>query len=312
MKKIFFGLILSVCILSVTNAQDAAILITPIERNTWQRFAEHLENMAKFAEQIEATYKTIENQYQQYKHMVEQAKSIDWSKYDLSNFKIDKFTNPAEAIKAQLNLINDIKNQMNSNIMSVNGHSYSIADMVGLNGKEHNLEQFFIDGVTEAQRKKNSFVKALTANLSQKERDWIQEKFGVNAELYAVRKAQEEALKNKIGEVITNSNELTDDKKREYFERLNKILEEVLDDKNDVNPTKLLQVIVMQNQVAKELWQTIDRDINLASEMHAKNMLMEQSREAYSKGMRRNADTIKTITTDAEKVVRKLRDVDGQ
>ena len=46
--------------------------------------------------------------------------------------------------------------------------------------------------------------------------------------------------------------------------------------------------------------------------MHAKNMLMEQSREAYSKGMRRNADTIKTITTDAEKVVRKLRDVDGQ
>lgn len=307
MKKLFLGLVLSICIINFASAiGDAAVVVPLIEANTFQRATEHIENIAKMGEQINLTLKTIEGQYQQYQHMVEQAKSIDWSNFDIGDLNINEFKNPVQAIQAQMNLISAIKGRINSNVMTVNGHSYSIADMCGLNGSNKNIEQFFIDGVTEAQKRKNGFVIALTANLSNKERECIRDKFGVDAELYAVRKAQENKLKEALAEVVLKGNELTEEERMEYFNKVNNVLNTVLAS-DDVNPTQLLQTITMQNKIVSEVLQTLDADLNSIGTMLAQKELRDNANEAYSRGIKRKIDKLVTVTSDSEKVVRSLK-----
>lgn len=270
-------------------------------------WATHLETMAKTIEELENSWKTIELQYQQYKQLVDQAKSIDWSKYNLGDIKIKEFTSPAEAIRAQLDLVDQIQGQINSNFMSVNGHSYSLADVCGLNGEDTNMEHFFIDGVKEAKTRKNNFVKALTANLNEKEREYIREKFGVDADVYAVNKAQEKALKEQTAEVSNSASALTDKKKAEYFAKLTKILDEVVEG-GEITPTKILQAIVLQNERTKEMMLTFNKDVNNIGDLLSKQVLADTAKENYSQELRTAREKVVNIVSDDEKVVHTLKD----
>lgn len=269
-------------------------------------WATHFEKMAKMIDQLDSAYKMIEVQYQQYRQLVDQAKSIDWSKYNLSEFKIKDFTSPAEAIRAQLDLVDQIKGQINSNFMSVNGHSYSLADVCGLNGEQKSMKNFFIDGVKEAKTRKNNFVKALTANLNEKERAYIREKFGVDADVYAVSKAQEKSLKEQTAEVSNAASELTDKKKEEYFAKLTKILDEVVDG-DEITPTKILQAIVLQNERTKEMMLTFNKDVNNIGDLLSKQILADVAKENHSQALRTEREKIVNIVSNDEKVVRTLK-----
>lgn len=269
-----------------------------------------MEQLAKTIQQIEMTIKTIENQYQQIKLAKDTIKNIDFNKIK-DGFKLNEFTNFTEAMNAHLNLLNNIRGQINSNMFSVNGHSYSIADLTGLNGSGKTAGVFVKDLGKDFKNRYDKVAKAITKTLSEAEKLKIIETTGMSPESYAMKLEFDKQLREKSSELLNNALDETFEKVKESFDKQSSpILKKVLESGN-TSPVEIGQAtVILQKQVVDAVLQ-MNRDFNQLGDFFAKKALKEgQEAEALEERSKNMKNALYEQTDPRAKVVNSLEDID--
>ena len=148
------------------------------------------------------TITTIENQYRQIQQAVERAKSIDWEniRFD-GDFDIRNDIRDAnKRINRLLNQARTIQNTLTSPSIDCGYGRFSIADLCGMNGPEHNFfaaTNMMGSYMTDTM---SATIKNIEEGLTQKQRISIWAKYGISPKNYlfvqqSVSKVQESAAK---------------------------------------------------------------------------------------------------------------------
>lgn len=245
MKKllvIIFGLILNGSLFALIPeiVHDPANMVQSVLNAT--------EQLRATMEQINNTYKQLENQYQQIKQAQEAVRNINWEEFG-DKFKVGKFSNPIEAMQEYLNVIDRVKSFVSSDLMQVNGHGYSIADLTGLNGKTKKMDIFVKDTGQYFTANYNKLKIALTKSLTDAEKTYIMLKTGMTPETYAMNKHLEKLTKEKTAELIALSTEEASKEIHEYLMQVAPLVEKILgNNSGDVSPVEVQQVLVALNK----------------------------------------------------------------
>lgn len=254
--------------------------------------ASKIEAAQNAIKQINNTISMIENQYRQIQQGVDAVKGFDWEEFG-NEFKVGRFTNPTEAIQAHLDLLSNIKGKINSSFMTINGNSYSIADLVGLGDSNRTFDNFLKEGPEYVRKNYNKLHEALTKTLSEAERIFITEKTGLTPEQYAVTKELDRTLRENIASVKAMATDDAQAEIKEYFENTSPVLESVLKGKES-SPVKGLQAIALLNKNVIDSVLFLNKSLTDVGDLISNKFLYDQdlakAKQEKQESMREGAD----------------------
>ena len=171
---------------------------------------------------------TIENQYMQIQHAVERAKSIDWDNirfdgdFDLRN----DIKDANRRVNKLLNQARIIKNTITTPSIDCGYGRYSLADLCGMNGSDHNffsavgtMERYMSDSMS-------STIKNIENGLTEKQRISIWRKYGISPKNYLFVQQSVAQVKNAASKVLAKAtDEAIELNREEKVARSNAVIE---------------------------------------------------------------------------------------
>ena len=211
MKRKFLSIIAGAC-----------LAITPISATGYPVFdvsgwLTAIDQLYQQYDMVMNTITQIENQYNMIQQNIERAKSIDWDNIQFDgDFDIRNDIRDAnKRINRLLTSSRNIKSLMTSPSIQCGYGSYSLADLCGMNGAEHNFfaactdtEKYMTDSMEYA-------VKAITEGLTTKQKRAIWAKYGIGPKNYIFVQQSVAQVKSAASKVMAKVTEEARNMKRE-------------------------------------------------------------------------------------------------
>ena len=159
----------------------------------------------------------IENQYNMIQQNIEKAKSIDWDNIQFDgDFDIRNDIRDAnKRVNRLLTSSRNIKSLMTNPSIQCGYGSYSLADLCGMNGSEHNFFAACIDTEKYMTDSMEYAVKAITEGLTTKQKRAIWAKYGIGPKNYIFVQQSVAQVKNAASKVMAKVTEEARNMKRE-------------------------------------------------------------------------------------------------
>ena len=211
MKRKFLSIIAGAC-----------LAITPISATGYPVFdvsgwLTAIDQLYQQYDMVMNTITQIENQYNMIQQNIERAKSIDWDNIQFDgDFDIRNDIRDAnKRVNRLLTSSRNIKSLMTSPSIQCGYGSYSLADLCGMNGAEHNFfaactdtEKYMTDSMEYA-------VKAITEGLTTKQKRAIWAKYGIGPKNYIFVQQSVAQVKSAASKVMAKVTEEARNMKRE-------------------------------------------------------------------------------------------------
>ena len=211
MKRKFLSIIAGAC-----------LAITPISATGYPVFdvsgwLTAIDQLYQQYDMVMNTITQIENQYNMIQQNIERAKSIDWDNIQFDgDFDIRNDIRDAnKRVNRLLTSSRNIKCLMTSPSIQCGYGSYSLADLCGMNGAEHNFfaactdtEKYMTDSMEYA-------VKAITEGLTTKQKRAIWAKYGIGPKNYIFVQQSVAQVKSAASKVMAKVTEEARNMKRE-------------------------------------------------------------------------------------------------
>ena len=211
MKRKFLSIIAGAC-----------LAITPISATGYPVFdvsgwLTAIDQLYQQYDMVMNTITQIENQYNMIQQNIERAKSIDWDNIQFDgDFDIRNDIRDAnKRVNRLLTSSRNIKSLMTSPSIQCGHGSYSLADLCGMNGAEHNFfaactdtEKYMTDSMEYA-------VKAITEGLTTKQKRAIWAKYGIGPKNYIFVHQSVAQVKSAASKVMAKVTEEARNMKRE-------------------------------------------------------------------------------------------------
>ena len=211
MKRKFLSIIAGAC-----------LAITPISATGYPVFdvsgwLTAIDQLYQQYDMVMNTITQIENQYNMIQQNIERAKSIDWDNIQFDgDFDIRNDIRDAnKRVNRLLTSSRNIKSLMTSPSFQCGYGSYSLADLCGMNGAEHNFfaactdtEKYMTDSMEYA-------VKAITEGLTTKQKRAIWAKYGIGPKNYIFVQQSVAQVKSAASKVMAKVTEEARNMKRE-------------------------------------------------------------------------------------------------
>jgi hypothetical protein len=211
MKRKFLSIIAGAC-----------LAITPISATGYPVFdvsgwLTAIDQLYQQYDMVMNTITQIENQYNMIQQNIERAKSIDWDSIQFDgDFDIRNDIRDAnKRVNRLLTSSRNIKSLMTSPSIQCGYGSYSLADLCGMNGAEHNFfaactdtEKYMTDSMEYA-------VKAITEGLTTKQKRAIWAKYGIGPKNYIFVQQSVAQVKSAASKVMAKVTEEARNMKRE-------------------------------------------------------------------------------------------------
>lgn len=211
MKRKFLSIIAGAC-----------LAITPISATGYPVFdvsgwLTAIDQLYQQYDMVMNTITQIENQYNMIQQNIERAKSIDWDNIQFDgDFDIRNDIRDAnKRVNRLLTSSRNIKSLMTSPSIQCGYGSYSLADLCGMNGAEHNFfaactdtEKYITDSMEYA-------VKAITEGLTTKQKRAIWAKYGIGPKNYIFVQQSVAQVKSAASKVMAKVTEEARNMKRE-------------------------------------------------------------------------------------------------
>ena len=200
----------------------ACLAITPISATGYPVFdvsgwLTAIDQLYQQYDMVMNTITQIENQYNMIQQNIERAKSIDWDNIQFDgDFDIRNDIRDAnKRVNRLLTSSRNIKSLMTSPSIQCGYGSYSLADLCGMNGAEHNFfaactdtEKYMTDSMEYA-------VKAITEGLTTKQKRAIWAKYGIGPKNYIFVQQSVAQVKSAASKVMAKVTEEARNMKRE-------------------------------------------------------------------------------------------------
>lgn len=211
MKRKFLSIIAGAC-----------LAITPISATGYPVFdvsgwLTAIDQLYQQYDMVMNTITQIENQYNMIQQNIERAKSIDWDNIQFDgDFDIRNDIRDAnKRVNRLLTSSRNIKSLMTSPSIQCGYGCYSLADLCGMNGAEHNFfaactdtEKYMTDSMEYA-------VKAITEGLTTKQKRAIWAKYGIGPKNYIFVQQSVAQVKSAASKVMAKVTEEARNMKRE-------------------------------------------------------------------------------------------------
>lgn len=211
MKRKFLSIIAGAC-----------LAITPISATGYPVFdvsgwLTAIDQLYQQYDMVMNTITQIENQYNMIQQNIERAKSIDWDNIQFDgDFDIRNDIRDAnKRVNRLLTSSRNIKSLMTSPSIQCGYGSYSLADLCGMNGAEHNFfaactdtEKYMTDSMEYA-------VNAITEGLTTKQKRAIWAKYGIGPKNYIFVQQSVAQVKSAASKVMAKVTEEARNMKRE-------------------------------------------------------------------------------------------------
>lgn len=163
------------------------------------------------------TITQIENQYNMIQQNIERAKSIDWDNIHFDgDFDIRNDIRDAnKRVNRLLTCSRNIKFLMTSPSIQCGYGSYSLADLCGMNGAEHNFFAACVDTEKHMTDSMQTAVKGITEGLSDKQKMAIWAKYGISPKNYIFVQQSVAQVKDGAAKVMAKVTEEARKMKRE-------------------------------------------------------------------------------------------------
>lgn len=187
MKK--FILLISLLIININAYSQTAGVVTTLPGSVQldpSNWLTSLDTLYANYDMVMNTVTQIENQYKQIQQALETAKSIDWSSVEFDgDFDIrDDIKRATKKVNKALSCARAIQETITEPCISGSGFSYSIADLCGMNGPEHNFVAAAKDVKNYMTTNMKMAVTQLTNELSDGEKKLIWKKYGISPKNY--------------------------------------------------------------------------------------------------------------------------------
>lgn len=210
MKK--FILLISLLIININAYSQTAGIVTTLPGSVQldpSNWLTSLDTLYANYDMVMNTVTQIENQYKQIQQSIEAAKSIDWSSIDFDgDFDIrDDIKRATKKVNKALDCARSIKETITEPCISAGGFNYSIADLCGANGPDHNFVAAAKDVKNYMTTNMKMAVAQLTNELSEGEKKLIWKKYGISPKNYMFVQQSISYLKNKGQDAINDATE---------------------------------------------------------------------------------------------------------
>lgn len=252
-------------------------------------------------DQINATIESVENGYKQIEQAVNMVKSFNFENLDLTQY--GDWSDPQSAwenigktrtrlrqvggyASQKVDEINAIKHKLNSDLISFNGVSYSIGDLVSndesknIYGLAKNIADYAVDTWDDASR-------AYAEGLSYEERAKIMKYYGVTPEAYYMEQACEGLVKGTIdgslGTLAPNWEKIFSDQTEQDLRDI-----ELLKAGAEGQESEVMEMQVIQEEVSKvyggvrNMTMSVDKITGMLAQNYMKERL-ENNRKAREK-----------------------------
>lgn len=174
------------------------------------------------------TITQIENQYRQIQHAVERAKSIDWDniRFD-GDFDIRNDIRDANRrVNKLLNQARIIGNTITTPTIDCGYGRYSLADLCGMNGSDHNFFSAVETMGNYMTDNMSGTIKNIESGLTQKQRVSIWRKYGISPRNYLFVQQSVAQVKSQASKAIAKAtDEAVELTREERIARTNAIIE---------------------------------------------------------------------------------------
>lgn len=174
------------------------------------------------------TITQIENQYRQIQQAIDRAKSIDWEniRFD-GDFDIRNDIKDAnKRVNKLLNQARTIKNTITSPSIDCGYGRYSLADLCGMNGPDHNFFAACKDMENHMTDSMKFAIDAIEGNLTEKQRVYIWKKYGISPQNYLFVQQSVAQVKSQASKVMAKATDEAIQLQREdKIARTNAVLE---------------------------------------------------------------------------------------
>lgn len=216
MKK--FILLISLLIININAYSQTAGVVTTLPGSVQldpSNWLTSLDTLYANYDMVANTITQIENQYKQIQQAIEAAKSIDWTSIDFDgDFDIrDDIKRATKKVNKALDCARSIRETLTEPCISAGGINYSIADLCGANGPEHNFVEAAKDVKNYMTTNMKMAVTQLTNELTDGEKKLIWKKYGISPKNYMFVQQSIAYLKEKAGIAINDAS----DKAKELY-----------------------------------------------------------------------------------------------
>ncbi len=246
-------------------------------------------------DQIQNTLNQIKLQYEQLQHGYEMVKSweldnISWDgDYDFRN-EIHDF---GASVNKQLSNIRAMQSSLTDQNLSLGGHRYSIADLVGAGEENKNILSFTkntADWAKNTQMRK--IADAFTGKLSENEKSWIMWKYGMSPSNYFWMRKSQNMVKKNMGKVIAMASEAG---QKASAENMSKELKKAFElATNGENPVKIQQGIATMVYFLNKNINTLQSSMLEIGALYAQQLNQEQkekeAKEAFKNATKEQSD----------------------
>lgn len=211
MKKRFFTIMIAL-ILAVSNVNATGYPVFDI--SGWLAAIDQLYSQY---EMVMNTITQIENQYNMIQQNIERAKGIDWEniRFD-GDFDIrDDIKDANKRVNRLLTSARNIKSLMTSPSINCGYGTYSLADLCGMNGAEHNFFAACKDTTTYMTDNMKIAVDGIINGLDSKQKMSIWTKYGISPKNYVFVQQSIAQVKDGASKLMAKVNEEARNMKRE-------------------------------------------------------------------------------------------------
>ena len=211
MKKKIFTVTFAV-IFTVTNLNATGYPVFDI--SGWLAAIDQLYSQY---EMVMNTVTQIENQYNMIQQNIERAKGIDWEniRFD-GDFDIrDDIKDANKRVNRLLNSARNIKTLMTNNSIVCGTQSYSLADLCGMNGAEHNFFSACTDIKNYMTENMKNAVNGIVEGLDEEQKRSIWIKYGISPRNYIFAQQSIASVKDGAAKLMAKVNEEARNMKRE-------------------------------------------------------------------------------------------------
>lgn len=225
----------------------------------------------------------IENQYKQIQQAVERAKSIDWDNISFDgDFDIRNDIRDAnKRVNKLLNQARIIKNTITTPTIDCGYGRFSLADLCGMNGSDHN---FFMAVETMGSYMTNTMsatIKNIENGLTEKQRISIWRKYGISPKNYLFVQQSVAQVKNSASKVLAKAtDEAVELNRQETIARTNAVIEAAYsqtDSDGNMTDAAAKEASLYLSQQTIDGLLALDESVNDLASLEASRLISEEN-----------------------------------
>ena len=226
---------------------------------------------------------TIENQYTQIQHAVERAKSIDWDNISFDgDFDIRNDIRDANRrVNKLLNQARIIKETITKPSIDCGYGRYSLADLCGMNGSDHNFFNAVETMGTYMSDSMSSTIKNIESGLSDKQRISIWRKYGISPKNYLFVQQSVAQVKSQASKVLAKAtDEAVELNRQEKIARTNAIIEAAYsqtDSDGNMTDAAASEASIYLSQQTVDGLLSLEESVNDMANLEASRMISEEN-----------------------------------